>query len=200
MPEHLYSQEAEQSVLGCMILDSRTIDYIKNLNSDDFYYEAHKDLFNSIMLLNKKNKPIDLVTIVEQLKSIGKLEDVGGISYITSLSTIVPNTSSIGHYIDIVKGFSDKRRMIIASYKFIENIRCGKDIDSSLEIFEKSTNIIDEVKEYNNTLDYIMSNIFDKLNDKPQEKIKTNIAIIDKHTNGIGKKELIAIGAGSGVG
>ncbi|MDU4933989.1 MAG: replicative DNA helicase [Peptostreptococcaceae bacterium] len=200
MPEHLYSQEAEQSVLGCMILDSRTIDYIKNLNSDDFYYEAHKDLFNSIMLLNKKNKPIDLVTIVEQLKSIGKLEDVGGVSYITSLSTIVPNTSSIGHYIDIVKGFSDKRRMIIASYKFIENIRGGKDIDSSLEIFEKSTNIIDEVKEYNNTLDYIMSNIFDKLNDKPQEKIKTNIAIIDKHTNGIGKKELIAIGAGSGVG
>ena len=200
MSEHLYSQEAEQSVLGCMILDSRSIDYINNLNSDDFYYEAHKDLFNSIMLLNKKNKPIDLVTIVEQLKSIGKLEDVGGISYITSLSTIVPNTSSIGHYIDIVKGFSDKRRMIIASYKLIENIRGGKDIDSSLEIFEKSTNIIDEVKEYNNTLDYIMSNIFDKLNDKPQEKIKTNIAIIDKHTNGIGKKELIAIGAGSGVG
>ena len=54
MPEHLYSQEAEQSVLGCMIVDSRSIDYINNLNSDDFYYEAHKDLFNSIMLLNKK--------------------------------------------------------------------------------------------------------------------------------------------------
>lgn len=199
MTETLYSQEAEQSILGCIMLDPKTIDYIANFSNEDFYFESHREIFNCMMLLNKKHEPIDIITIVEELKSIGKLESANGISYITSLATVVPTTSNIGYYIDIVKTFGEKRKIIQASYKLIENIRNGKDVDSSLGIFEKVSEI-KEVKDHNNTLDSIMASIFDKLNDKAEEKIKTNISVIDKHTNGIAKKELIAIGAGSGIG
>lgn len=199
MQEALFSMEAEQSILGCILLDQKTIDHINNFSSNDFYYETHKEMFNSMLVLNKQNKPIDLITLVEQLKAIGKLENVGGISYITSLSTIVPTTSNIKYYVDIVKGFADKRKVITEAYKLIENIRNDKDIDSSMAIFENATEV-KESTETDNTLASILSNIFDKLNDKPEEKLKTNISVIDKHTNGIAQKELVAIAAGSGVG
>lgn len=199
MKENLCSKEAEQSILGCILLDEKSLDHIHGFSSKDFYYEAHKQLFKSMLMLNKKNKPIDIVTLVEQMKSIGELENVGGISYITSLSTIVPTTSNIGYYVDIVRGFSEKRNIILSAYKLIENIRNEKDIDSAMSIFEQATEI-KETKETDNTLGSIMVSIFDKINDTPEEKIKTKVSVIDKHTNGIGQKELVAIGASSGVG
>ena len=163
--------EAEQSILGAILLDKTCIEHIETLTGNDFSKEYHKIIFESMTDLNKKNKPIDLITLTSELKSKGLLDDVGGVSYITSLSTIVPTTSSVKHYVDIVKSLSNKRKIVKASYSLIENIRSGKDIDSSRVIFER-----------------------------PEEKIKTGISIIDKCTNGLGKHELITIGAGSGVG
>ncbi len=82
----------------------------------------------------------------------------------------------------------------------IESLDQGKDIDTVLGIFEKAT----QLQESNNNDDIfmmnIMANILEKLESGAEERIKTNIRAIDKRTNGIGKKELIAIGAGSGVG
>ena len=199
LSKDLYSEKAEQSILGCILLDEKTMDHINSFSSKDFYFESHQQLFNAMAMLKKQNKPIDIVTIVEQLKASKQLDTVGGINYITKLSTIVPTTSNIAYYIDIVKEFSKKRNVILSAYKLIENIRNEKDIYSSLSIFEQSTEI-EEVMDSDNTLASIMIDIFDKINDKPEEKIKTNISVIDKHTNGIGKKELVAIGAGSGVG
>ena len=77
-----------------------------------------------------------------------------------------------------------------------------RSIDTSLNLFEKSSglNTSNNNLESSNTLSEIMVNILEKLEGKPEDKIKTNLKVIDKHTNGIGKKELVAIGAGSGVG
>lgn len=201
--ENIYSignLEAEQSILGSILLDKSCIEHIESLVSNDFSKEYNRVIFESMMDLNKKNKPIDLITLTSELKSKGLLEHVGGVSYITSLSTIVPTTSNIKHYVDIVKDLSDKRRVIKASYSLIENIRGGKDIDSSMVVFEKEC-VIDN-KAYNeaDSIVEVLAELFDDMQEKPEEKIKTGISIIDKCTNGLGKHELITIGAGSGVG
>lgn len=203
MEQELYlmaNVEAEQSVLGSILLDRTCIDYIESLISNDFSQEAHKTIFDCILRLEKKNKPIDLITLTNELRSIGLLDDVGGISYITSLSNIIPTTSNIKHYVDIVKEFSDKRKVIKSSYNLINNLRGNIDIETSLGIFEKETQLKKHAENEGNTLSDIMSNILDSLENKSEEKVKTGVKIIDKHTNGIGKKELIAIGASSGVG
>lgn len=192
--------EAEQSILGSILLDKSCIEHIESLVSNDFSKEYNRIIFESMMDLNKKNKPIDLITLTNELKSKGLLEHVGGVSYITSLSTIVPTTSNIKHYVDIVKVLSDKRKVIKASYGLIENIRSGKDIDSSMVVFEKECVIDNTAYNEADSIVEVLSELFDDMQEKPEEKIKTGISIIDKCTNGLGRHELITIGAGSGVG
>ena len=196
----LINLEAEQSVLGAILLDRRSIDKVETLESEDFSNEAHKIIFDCILKLDKKNSPIDLITLTNELKAIEHLDNVGGISYITSLTTIVPTTSNTMYYAKILKDLSYKRKIIKSAYDLIEGLDQGKDIDTVLGIFEKAT----QLQESNNNDDIfmmnIMANILEKLESGAEERIKTNIRAIDKRTNGIGKKELIAIGAGSGVG
>ena len=192
--------EAEQSILGAILLDKTCIEHIETLTGNDFSKEYHKIIFESMTDLNKKNKPIDLITLTSELKSKGLLDDVGGVSYITSLSTIVPTTSSVKHYVDIVKSLSNKRKIVKASYSLIENIRSGKDIDSSRVIFEKDSQIDSKTDNEADSIVEVLAELFDDMQERPEEKIKTGISIIDKCTNGLGKHELITIGAGSGVG
>lgn len=193
--------EAEQSILGAILLDKDCIELVEDLKPGDFSKEYNKIIFEIMVKLHRKNKPIDLITITEELRAIGMLENVGGINYITSLSTIVPTTSNTKYYIDIVKELSNKRNLIIEAYRLIDNLREGKDIDTSLNLFEKSSNLNNK-SDFNNSnaLSEIMVNILEKLEGEPEDKIKTNLKVIDRYTNGIGKKELVAIGAGSGVG
>ncbi len=102
----LINLEAEQSVLGAILLDRRSIDKVETLESEDFSNEAHKIIFDCILKLDKKNSPIDLITLTNELRAIEHLDNVGGISYITSLTTIVPTTSNIMYYAKILKDLS----------------------------------------------------------------------------------------------
>ena len=72
--------EAEQSILGAILLDKTCIEHIETLTGNDFSKEYHKIIFESMTDLNKKNKPIDLITLTSELKSKGLLDDVGGVS------------------------------------------------------------------------------------------------------------------------
>ena len=82
------NQEAEQSVLGSMILDKNAIAMVlEKLNADDFHRDGHRIIFQSILDLFTRDVPIDLVTLADHLKSIEKLDYVGGISYLTELAS-----------------------------------------------------------------------------------------------------------------
>ena len=198
--ENLIKKESEQSILGSMLLDDNIAYLLEDLSGDDFYFEQHKIIFNSMLDLHKKKMALDLITLTDDLKEKGKLETSGGISYITSLSTIVPTTSNIEYYIKIVKEASEKRKVISKAYDLISNLEEGKDIDSALAIFENSTKSKVPLNE-DETLKSIMRMMFDKLDKgEPVNKIKTEIPIIDKCTGGIGEAELVAIGGNSGLG
>lgn len=139
--EKLTNLQAEQSILGSLLLDSSLVYKLKekSIKVSDFYYEYNKIILKVIRKLNQENKPIDLITITEELKAIGKLEACGGINYITSLSTIVPTVRNIEYYIDIVRELSLKRnvdREIVS-------------ISEDIEVMELSdiVNVMDKVKE-----------------------------------------------------
>lgn len=197
---NIYDTHAEQTILGAILLDKNVIHEVESLSSDVFYNEAHKVIFNRMLELHKKGVVIDIITLINKLNSYDELENIGGIAYLTSLSTIVPTTSNIKYYIKIVEELQQKRNIVQASYKLIEDIRRGEDINTSLNTFETVTDLKEEVIT-DSTLRSIMTNIFDDLNsDKKIDKLKTGIPIIDKCTNGIAKGELVTIGAKSGVG
>ncbi len=97
------SIEAEQSVLGAMIIDRTTIAQAAEvLNKDSFYRDAHKVIFQSIIEMYQRDQAVDQLTLLEYLKSTDRLEKAGGISYVTEISASVLSTVNIKSYIKIV--------------------------------------------------------------------------------------------------
>lgn len=105
-----HSTEAEQSVLGSLVLNPALINLVsKSITVEHFYTESHKIIYESMLNIHLKGKKIDLILLADELKSNGYLELVGGISYITSLSTMVPTTSNIEYYLDILADKNARR-------------------------------------------------------------------------------------------
>lgn len=96
--------EAEMAVLGCMLIEEEAIALaIEHLSPADFYKEAHKTIYATIVELYDARKAIDLITLVEKLKSDNVLEAVGGASYLAGLTNVVPTAANVTHYARIVK-------------------------------------------------------------------------------------------------
>lgn len=107
------SFEAEQGVLGAMMIDNdAAAKALEILAADDFYFEAHKVIFNVISEIYSSKKGIDLVTVVEALKKINKLEDVGGIAYVTFVLNSVVTAANLTYHADIVLDKSMLRKII----------------------------------------------------------------------------------------
>ena len=96
--------EAEQAVLGCMLLDGESVALaLEVLKPDDFYREENKLIFSAMLNLYGRSEPIDLITVKEELVSLGKFELCGGIEYIADLSEKVPTTANVDKYVKIVE-------------------------------------------------------------------------------------------------
>lgn len=115
-----HSVEVEQSVLGAILLNDNLFYEVRDLSQDMFYKEVHKLIFGAMKAIRKRKEPIDLITLTEELKSINSLADAGGISYITSLSTVVPTTKNINSYINKLISFKNRRDIIEASSKIMD--------------------------------------------------------------------------------
>jgi len=113
--------EAEQAVLGAMLMDDDAVAIaLEMLDPDSFYKEAHRILFETIEALFEEHKAVDLVTLSEALKANGRLDQVGGLSYVTGLTTVVPTTANIQHYARIVKEKATLRHLIGAATHIVE--------------------------------------------------------------------------------
>ena len=110
------SIEAEQSVLGAMLIDKEAIAKVTEvLNADDFYREAHRVIFTAMLELYNKNEAVDLITVTDILRRDNKLEDIGGIAYITSLANIVLTAANVRYHADIVAEKSVLRQLVKVS-------------------------------------------------------------------------------------
>ena len=116
------SIEAEQSVIGSMIIDKSAIaKVLESLEEEDFYRDGHKVIFRAILDMFRKDMGVDLITLLEILKSTEMLERAGGVTYITEISASVPTTANLSSYIKIVEEKSVLRKLIKASTSIIES-------------------------------------------------------------------------------
>ncbi|GLR25742.1 replicative DNA helicase [Limnobacter litoralis] len=114
VPPH--SMEAEQSVIGGLLLDNQAWDRIGDvIRADDFYRYDHRIIFEHIAKLIDGSKPADVVTVYESLQSSGKAEDVGGLAYLNTLATNTPSAANIRRYSEIVRDRAVLRRLITIS-------------------------------------------------------------------------------------
>ena len=110
LPPH--SLEAEQSILGGLLLDNEAADRVGDVvGEDDFYSEAHRLIFRHVNLLAGDGKPVDVVTLSESLSSSQKLDYVGGLAYLGALVQNVPTAANIRHYANIVRERSILRQL-----------------------------------------------------------------------------------------
>jgi len=133
------SVEAETAVLGSMLIEEDAIaKAIEILDEGSFYKESHKRIFTTVVELYDKNKAIDLVTLIDELKKRGTLEEVGGPSYVTSLTTVVPTSANIVHYAKIVKEKNLLRKLINTATQIVsEGYEHSGDVDILLDKAEQ---------------------------------------------------------------
>ena len=111
-PHPPHSIEAEQSVLGALIIDNNAIDKVADLfKSEDFYNEGHRLIYEHINRLAVDSHPADAVTVSESLRAAGKLDYVGGLAYIGAIANAVPTAANIRRYAEIVRDCSVMRRL-----------------------------------------------------------------------------------------
>ncbi len=132
LPPH--SVEAEQSVLGSMLLDpAAVVQAIETLKADDFYINSNRIVFEAMLLLYNGGSPVDLVTVTDRLSQLGTLEKAGGIEYLSMLSRFVPTTANVAHYIHIVEDRSLLRGVIRAGSEMVaEGFEASRDAEAVL--------------------------------------------------------------------
>lgn len=198
--------EAEQVVLGCALMDNESaLMVIGKLEENDFYNETHREIFTVIKQLLKQSQPIDFVTVADELEKKNKLGIVGGMEYISNLSTIIPSSAGCSSYIEIIKRDSVLRQVIQASGNIIEKAY-EKDADINLigiaekEFFEIAEKGQSSSLERFNTLEIIEN--FESIHREGGSihGLKTGFYQIDKATNGLQKTDLIILAARPGVG
>ena len=207
IPPH--SVESEQSILGSIILDKEAIITVaETINPSDFYKEAHKVIYESMLKLNSNNEPIDLITLIEELRKEGHLDNVGGISYLTSLSTIVPTTSNVKYYANIVKEKSVMRQLIKASNEIINlGYDASTDVQEILDKAEKNIFDISQEKSGDDIqpINLVLQDTFDMIERLCTQKsdvtgITTGFADLNKKINGLQRTDLILLAARPAMG
>src|SRR5512138_164424 len=201
--------EAEQSVLGGILLDNLALNTVLELlEVSDFYSEAHRKIFSSILDLSNRNEPCDLITLSNILKDQKRIEPVGGTAYLASLVDNVSSAVNIAYYAKIIKEKSVLRRLIGTATEILnKSYDAGMDIDSLLDeaehaIFEISENKIrpsfypirDIVKDSFKTIERLFA----------RKELITGVATgfdkIDDLTSGLQNSDLIIIAGRPSMG
>jgi len=132
--------EAEQSVLGGILIENDAINKVMEiLSPEDFYRESHRKTYHALINLSARDEPADLVTLTNELRKVDQLDAVGGASYLASLIDSVPTAANIEYYARIVKEKSILRQLIQTSTEIItQSYQDRADVESFLDDAERS--------------------------------------------------------------
>lgn len=203
--------EIEKAILGAILINSDAIHDIKNtINSDFFYNESHKLIYKTFEYLTDKNKPIDLLTVVSNLKDNNELEKIGGASYIVNLTSRVATSMNIEMHAEILKTQYLRRKVIQGCSEMIRLAYDSNNIDDLISATDFLNQDIMDVATKNDGIKHI-SEVFDKAVSSARERFENNIKglpnglltglkAIDKKTSGFRGGHLIIIAARPGQG
>lgn len=207
VPPH--NREAEQSVIGAIFLEPQAlITASEILLADDFYQNAHKKIFETMLRLSDQGKAIDVVTVTEELSAKKEIEDVGGLSYLLELANAVPTAANVAHYAKIVEEKALLRRLIRVATKIVEDGYTREDeVEALLGEAEKK---MMEVANRKNAGDFkhvkdVLVETFDNIEQLQSRKgdvtgIPTGFRDLDHITAGFQRNDLIIVAARPSVG
>lgn len=205
------SLEAEQALLGCILLDNETqMEILSKIEVNDFYSEAHKNIYDCMLKIYMKSVPVDFVTTINQLEVEKKLESVGGIDYITYLTNVVPSAANFQHYLNIVKDTAVRRHLILESQNIINNAFESQDANSAMQFAEKKIFDLSQ-KDTASDLELVgkpggtLTNVLNQISELAENKgklrgIPTGYKEFDAITSGLQNSDLILLAARPGVG
>ena len=203
------SLEAEQSVIGAMIIDKSAIaKALEKLNEEDFYRDGHKVIFKAIREMFSKDMAVDLVTLLEYLKSTDMLEKSGGVTYISEVSSNVITTANLEAYIKIVEEKSTLRKLIKSATSIIEESYNKQDkVEEVLDLAQKK---IFDLAEKQGSNDYEpLANVLERgfleierlFNNKGSiTGVGSGIRDLDAKTSGFQKGDMVLIAARPSMG
>ncbi len=203
------SLEAEQAVLGAIILEGEAITKaIEILSPEDFYSERHRKIYQAMLELFDRNEPIDLITLTEHLRDKGELEDVGGVSYLGTLTTVVPTAANIRYHAKLVREKALLRSLIRACTEIVTKVY--EEPEDAEEMIDFAERLIFEISEKRtNTSFYhmkdVVKNTFKIIESMYEKKavitgIPSGFKDLDALTSGFQPGDLIIIGGRPGMG
>ncbi len=201
--------EAEQSVLGCLLIDKEAITKVADiLRPEDFYKDAHGLILESMYELYEKREPIDLLSLANRLREKNQLEIVGGQSYLASLTNAVPTASHVATYASIIQKKATLRRLLKASGEITElGYQEEEDVDKILDNAEQKLFQISQkyLKQNFIPIKSILSSAFDRIDELHRQGgklrgIPTGFTDLDNKLAGLQKSDLIVLAARPSVG
>lgn len=201
--------DVEASLLGSLLIDTDSFIKIADvIREDDFFDSKHRAIYSAMRALHDKRSPIDILTLSEQLKAGGKLEMIGGASYLTELTNTVPTAAHLEKYAEIVADKAIRRRLIAASQD-IAGI--GADESKTLqELIEEAETALFNVSNQHirqdiTSLESILGDSFDRLDELHRNKggirgIPTGLRDLDKLLAGLQRSDLVVIAARPSMG
>ncbi|MBU0625444.1 replicative DNA helicase [Patescibacteria group bacterium] len=201
--------EAEQSFIGSLLIDKNAIFRVADMvRPEDFYKPAHGDILEAILALYAKREPIDMLTLANRLQEMGKLETVGGRTYLMELTTIVPTAAHITNYADIIQKKATLRRLLsaageITGLAFEET----EDVDALLDNAEQKLFGVSQkyLKTSFTPLKDALDNAFERIDELHREKgklrgITTGYRDLDNILGGLQRSDLVILAARPSVG
>jgi replicative DNA helicase len=202
------SIEAEQAVLGAILIDGEALlTVMERLTPEDFYRAAHQRIYEAMLRLNDENEPIDLITLTTDLQNHKLLEEVGGVGYLTELANAVPTASNVGYYAEILEEKAMLRRLIRAATQIVSSgYASAEDVnqlisDAEQKILEISNRRGDGFISIRDVLMDVFERVEFLFNHKGGTTgIASGFPDLDKMTSGFQRNDLIIVAARPSVG
>lgn len=203
------SLDAEMSLLGAVLIDEEVLaDASEHVGAEDFYDKRHSMIFGAMMRLYERHKPVDLLTLTDELQKKDQLAEVGGSAYLTELTNYVPTAAHASSYAEIVAQKAVRRRLIKASADisqlgFDENTTTQELLEKAeAELFSVSDQ---SLKQDLVSLESILTDSFDRIEELHRNKgqlrgIRTGYRDLDTMTAGLQRSDLIIIAARPAMG
>ena len=202
------SVEAEQALLGSILVNPEAFDKIGGMvSADDFYVSEHKHIYTALLKMYAQNKTIDVVTLVNALVEMGDRDEAGGVQYITLLAESVPSAANVKDYAKIVKDKATLRKVITVCDEINEDAYSETDVRAVIDNAEQKIFDISHGsgrKEFRHIRD-VLQNVYRDIERLAETKgavtgAKTGFSALDRVLVEMGKGDLVIVGARPGMG
>lgn len=201
--------EAEQAVLGSLLIDPDAIIKVANfLRSEDFFRERHSWLYEAMLALHERREPMDFVTVVDELERREQLEEIGGPAYITDLIGSTPTSLNVDHYARIVERTALLRRLISAAGQIAELAYDeGQEVDAVIDRAETLIFGVSEARIHRDLMPLraIMGSVVDRIDFLTRNRdtlmgVPTGFTMLDRLLGGLQKSDLVILAARPAMG